>query len=105
LIENGSEEIKREVVNLMTNKHELSENWEKRFKIFVPKEEEHLRDVSYSNILRLKFRIVQHLIDVESLKLKENADEDDVDKILDEINELKQIEMSLAKMLGNVTVK
>ncbi|MFY0606919.1 MAG: DNA primase [Cyclobacteriaceae bacterium] len=105
LLENGSEKIKQEVVNLMTTKHEVSENWEKKFQILVPKEVEHLRDVSYSNILRLKFRIVQHLIEVENGKLKELKDEDEIDEVLDEINGLKGIEMSLAKILGNVTVK
>ncbi len=105
LIQHGSEEIKREVVNLMTSKHEVSENWEKKFQIYIPKEEEQLKDVTYSNILRLKFRIVQHLIEEENRKLKETTNEDDIDILLDEINGLKKIEMSLAEFLGNVTVK
>ncbi|MFH6982457.1 DNA primase [Marinoscillum luteum] len=105
LIQHGSEEIKREVVNLMTSKHEVSENWEKKFQIYIPKEEEQLKDVTYSNILRLKFRIVQHLIEEENRKLKEATNEDDIDILLDEINGLKKIEMSLAEFLGNVTVK
>ncbi|WP_421895738.1 DNA primase [Marinoscillum sp.] len=105
LIQHGTEEIKREVVNLMTSKHEVSENWEKKFQIYIPKEEEQLRDVTYSNILRLKFRIVQHLIEEENRKLKEATNEDDIDILLDEINGLKKIEMSLAEFLGNVTVK
>lgn len=105
LLANGTEEIKREVVNMMTSKHEVSENWEKKFHIYIPKEIEQLKDVTYSNILRLKFRIVQHLIEEENKKLKESTDETDIDTILDEINGLKKIEVSLAKILGNVTAK
>lgn len=105
LLSNGSEEIKNIVAELMTPKHEVSENWEKRFQIYVPKEEHKLKDVAYSNILRLKFRIVQHLIDVESRKLKEAVELDTIDAILDEISGLKKIEMDLAKFLGNVITK
>ena len=103
LLQNGSEKIKRTVVDLMTPKHELSENWSKKFQIHVPTEIELLKDVTYSNILRLKFRIIQHLIDEENKKIKEAASEDALDEILDEINELKHIEMDIAKILGNVT--
>ncbi|MFY0598719.1 MAG: DNA primase [Cyclobacteriaceae bacterium] len=106
LINHGSEEIKSVVVDLMTPRYEVSENWEKKFKIYIPKEKELLKDVTYSNILRLKFRIVQHLIEEENKKLIEEIQDDDkVDEILDEINELKKIEMDIAKHLGNVTVK
>ena len=104
LLQNGSEKIKKTVVEFMTNKYELSENWEKKYKIHIPRENEMLRDVTYTNILRLKFRIIQHLIQEESQKLKE-ASESDVDHYLDEISELKKIEMDIAKILGNVTAR
>ncbi len=104
LLQHGSEKIKKTVVEFMTNKYELSENWEKKYKIHIPKENEILRDVTYTNILRLKFRIIQHLIQEESLKLKEASDSE-VDHYLDEISELKKIEMDIAKVLGNVTAR
>ncbi len=104
LLQNGSEKIKKTVVEFMTNKYELSENWEKKYKIHIPRESEILRDVTYTNILRLKFRIIQHLIQEESQKLK-GASDSDVDHYLDEISELKKIEMDIAKVLGNVTAR
>ena len=104
LLQHGSEQIKKTVVEFMTNKYELSENWEKKYKIHIPKENEILRDVTYTNILRLKFRIIQHLIHEESQKLKEASDSD-LDHYLDEISELKKIEMDIAKILGNVTAR
>lgn len=103
LINHGSEAVKRVVVDLVTPRHEISENWEKKFKIHVPKEAELLKDVTYSNILRLKFRIIQHLIEVENKKLVEKKSDEEIDTILDEINELKRIEVDIAKHLGNVT--
>ncbi|HCX22414.1 MAG TPA: DNA primase, partial [Cytophagales bacterium] len=78
---------------------------DKKFQIHITKETEKLRDITYSNILRLKFRIVQHLVEEETKKLRESNSDDDIDIILDEINELKKIEMSIAKMLGNVITR
>ena len=71
----------------------------------MPKEIEQLRDVTFTNILRLKFRIVQQLIDEESKKLQGVSEPSEVDRMLDEINDLKKIEVDIAKILGNVTVK
>lgn len=105
LIDHGSEEVKGVVVDLVTARYEVSENWEKKFKIHIPKESELLKDVTYSNILRLKFRIVQHLIAEENKKLLEKQSDEIIDEILDEINELKKIEIDIAKHLGNVIVK
>ena len=105
LLSHGSEPVKQVVVDMMTPRHEVSENWENKFQIHIPKETDKLRDITYSNILRLKFRIVQHLMEEETKKLKGVGLDDDIDIILDEINELKKIEMSIAKMLGNVITK
>jgi hypothetical protein len=54
--------------------------------------------------LRLKFRIVQHLIEEEHKKLKAATETAEIDRMLDEIKDLKKIEMSIAELLGNVTV-
>ncbi len=105
LLNHGSEQVKKVVTELMTNKYELSENWEKKYKIHVPHENEILRDVTYTNILRLKFRIIQHLIQEESQRLKNAVDKTDEDHFLNEISELKKIEMDIAKVLGNVTAR
>ncbi|HCX20767.1 MAG TPA: DNA primase, partial [Cytophagales bacterium] len=40
LLGHGSENIKRVVVDLMTPRHEVSENWDKKFQIHIPKETE-----------------------------------------------------------------
>lgn len=97
-------EIRDTVIELSTNKYEISEQWKSRHHIYVPHESEHLKDVTYTNILRLKFRILQHMIEEENLKLKDSKSED-VDMILDEINDLKKMEMEIAEILGNVTIK
>jgi DNA primase len=97
-------EITSEVIDLSTPRHEISPIWRSKYEIIVPMEEDRLKEISFSNILRLKFRIIQQQIEQEQHKL-EKATDNQVDEILDEINDLKQIEIEIAKILGNVTTK
>ena len=97
-------EIQKTVIELCAPKYEISEFWKEKYQIDVPLEEDYIKDVTYSNILRFKFRVVQHLIEVQNEKLK-TAMEGEIDNLLDEINDLKQTEMEIAKIIGNVTVK
>ena len=103
-IRTGDEEIKKAVVDMITHPFEISNNWKDKYKIHVPAEIEQLKDVTLTNILRLKFRIVQHLINEEHKKLKELKETEAIDKMLDEISDLKKIEISIAERLGNVTI-
>ncbi len=98
------EDIQKTVIELSAPRYEISEFWKSKYQILVPLEVNHLKDVAYTNILRLKFRVIQHLIEEEGEKLK-NASKDEVDEILDEINEMKKTEVQIAEILGNVTVK
>ncbi|MEM9337949.1 MAG: DNA primase [Bacteroidota bacterium] len=104
LLNHPDEDVRKTVVDLVTEKYEISENWEDKYHIHVPRETEFLRDVTYTNVLRLKFRIIQQLIKEESKKLKEAEGDQEIDELLDEINELKKVEVEIAKVLGNVIV-
>ncbi|MEQ9403675.1 MAG: DNA primase [Cyclobacteriaceae bacterium] len=104
LLSHPDEDVRRTVVDLVADKYEISENWKEKYKIHVPRETEFLRDVTYTNVLRLKFRIIQHLIKEENQKLRSAKNEGEVDELLDEINELKKVEVEIAKILGNVLV-
>lgn len=93
--------IQEEAINLVSERHEISENWE-RYRIFVPTEKDVLTNSVYSNILRLKFHKIKKLI---SLNLEELKNEDDFDKQMDlqKINvELKKAEAAFATPLGIV---
>jgi DNA primase len=105
LIHHPDPEISRTVVDLLAQPYEVSKMWNEKHKIFVPQEKDNLKSVMVTNILRLKFRIVQHLIEEENIKLKAATTEEETDKLLDEISELKKIEVAIASELGNVTVK
>ncbi|MFT6135864.1 MAG: DNA primase [Cyclobacteriaceae bacterium] len=104
LLSLDDKEMSSKVIDLVTQKHEVSPIWTSKYDIIIPMERDQLREVSLSNILRLKFRIIQHQIELEHHKLKK-ASAEEVDDILDEIQGLKQIEVDIAKFLGNVTTK
>ena len=103
-MEHGDEEVKKTVIELSAPKYEISHFWKSKYQIHVPMEHEILKDVTYTNILRLKFRIIQHLIEQETEKLK-TASVEETDEILDDITHMKEMEVEIAGILGNVTVK
>ena len=95
------QEIKNEAMNLVSDRHEVSKNWE-RYQIYVPKETDLLSDSVYSNILRIKFHKIKKLIE---LNLEELKNETDPDKQIElqKINvELKKAEAAFAGPLGIV---
>ncbi len=104
LLDHEDKDVRETVVDLITPKFEVSTNWKDKHQIHIPVETEFLRDVTYTNILRMKFRILQQLIQVESDKLKNAKNEQEIDELLDDINELKMVSVDIAKILGNVLV-
>lgn len=101
-IKNGSPEIKQEVIDLIAERYEVSQNWKNKFKIYIPTEQEILNSVIYTNVLRLKFRMLQKLVDENMKELKETKDFELQERLLNVHMELKKTEMELASHLGIV---
>lgn len=103
LLDHPDEDVRRTTIDLITNKYEISEEWAKH-QIRVPHESEFLKDASYNHIVRLKFRILQKMVEEKGQKLKGETDEKKVDELLDDIIELEEIRKDLAEILGTVLV-
>ncbi len=89
-------------MNLTSVKYELSENWEKRYRIHVPQEEEILKNSVYRNLLRLKYQKIKELI-VRNLEELKSAKTEEEEVELQRINiELKNAESEFAGPLGRV---
>lgn len=101
-IKNGSPEIRKEVINLIADRYEISQNWKDKFKINIPREKEILNSVIYTNVLRLKFRMLQKLVEGNMKELKQAREPDVQEKLLNVHMELKKTEMELAGHLGIV---
>jgi DNA primase len=64
-------EVKKEIIGLVTQEHEISPNWEMKHQIHTNTESDNLSKTAFENILRLKKRVVKKLLDEVHLKLKE----------------------------------
>jgi len=98
--------LKNEVIDLLSSKYELSENWIKKYKITTIEEKEILKKASLNSVLRLKFRLIQKMIDNNIQLLNtDNLSEKQEKEIINDHQKLKKIEVEIANELGNVTTK
>ncbi len=103
-----SNEIKEAVIELITQKHEISHNWEIRHQIVIPKEEDLLNGLVYKAILRLKIRHIRKKIKQNTNAMQKAEEANDMDlqeELMIQGMEFKAIEMEIAKILGNVVLK
>ncbi len=104
LLDHPDEDVRRTIVDLVAEKYEISENWLDKYNIHVPHESEFLKDATYNHVIRLKFRILQRMVEEKKEILKQEQNELKVDELLDEIIELEEVGTELANRLGNVLV-
>ncbi|MBC7450776.1 MAG: DNA primase [Cytophagales bacterium] len=96
--------VRDAAINLLTNKFQVSENWEK-FQIEVPKEADVLTFVVTKTVLRLKRVVVKCMIrenikEIERVQKADNVDE--LMHLLQVAVELKNISKEIDKTLGIV---
>lgn len=104
-MEHGSEAVKQAVADLTTFRYETSKHWGDKYHIHFPTEKEVLHDLAYTNVLRLKFRVIQKLTEDNLLQLKQVSNEDDFEKYFTIHEQLKGAEKDLATLLGIVVPK
>ena len=100
LLMHGDSEVQQEVIHLesMAERYQISENWEARYQIYVPHETDLLHHVVFTNILRLKFRLIEKLIKSNQQDLLEAQNSGDEE---DQITHLK-IDMALKKSKSEI---
>ncbi len=107
LIQHGSSEVKNVVTGLITARHEISPNWKKKH-IYIPNESEVLMDLANTNVLRLKFRVVQKMMSDNLLKIRDSEQAGNLDELencLEQQEGLKKAERELASLLGIVVAR
>ncbi|MEM9856696.1 MAG: DNA primase [Bacteroidota bacterium] len=105
LIRDGDADVKNEVINLTTERREISPVWEDKYKIHVPHEKDSLDHTVYQNITRLKRTIVQKLIEENKENLKGITEHSEIERLIDIQQRLKESEMELSKVLGVVITR
>lgn len=107
-IRNGDESVRKVVTDLITSRYDISQHWTDKYKIHIPKEQDVLERLATTNVLRLKFRMVQRMMEenlVEIKKEEQAGNWDALDEKLGTQEGLKQAERELAGMLGIVVAK
>ncbi len=107
-LEHGSAEVSKVVTELITSRYEISPHWKEKFHIIFPHEEEILHSMAFTNVLRLKFRVVQKMMEENLGQLKiweDKGNWDEVEKCLGMQEGLKVAERDLAKILGIVVAR
>jgi len=92
----------------VTPRYDTSPHWGDKFHIHIPKEKDMLNEMALSNVLRLKFRVVQKMMEdnLQKLKLAEaSGNLEELDKALEMQTGLKKAESELAGSLGIVVAK
>lgn len=105
ILQQAPERLKPVIADLVSERYEVSNEWENKYHIHIPKKEENLDIHAFTNIHRLKLRIVHKLLDENKEKLKNSTDEDEQMQLLSIHNGLKKSEMEIAKLLGIVVAR
>ncbi|MBS1681695.1 MAG: DNA primase [Bacteroidetes bacterium] len=107
-LKDGNDAVRAMVSDLMTARYDTSPHWGDKFHIYIPKEKDVLNEMALTNVLRLKFRIVQKMMDDNLQQVKKAeavGDWDELDKALEIQTGLKKAESELAESLGIVVAK
>lgn len=101
---NSDEGISQFVINVLTNKNELSPNWATH-KIYVTTEEDNLKKAVYNTIYAFQLSKLNKLIDENQEKLKV-ADDNEMMNLLKEQINLQELKKQLAAdKLGRIVLK
>ncbi|KOY86288.1 DNA primase [bacterium 336/3] len=93
--------IKSTVIDLISEKYEISSRWEEE-DVVTRKKDERLNHVAYTHIMRLKWRVVQKMMEDNKKILQRSDNEEDIEKALQIHVILKNTEKEIAEVLGNV---
>jgi DNA primase len=107
-IEQGSPEVKTAVTDLITSRYDTSKHWSDKYHIYFAKDHDMVSELALSNVLRLKFRVVQKMMEENLQKVKEaetNGTWEELEQALIAQTGLKEAERELAGMLGIVVAK
>ncbi|XWN35639.1 MAG: DNA primase [Roseivirga sp.] len=100
--QNEDESIKKTAIDLTAQPYTISDHWEEQHQIYTAKEEDDLHKTAFKNVLRLKLRLVQQLIEENRAGLQQSLTPEEEDQLLQVHTALKQAEAAIAQQLGIV---
>jgi len=107
-LQHGTDDQKKIVTDLVAHRYDISVHWGDKYHIHIPREGDILNEMAYSNVLRLKLRVIQKMLDENKHKIKaaeENGNESQVDNFLETQIGLDQAKKELSELLGIVIAR
>jgi DNA primase len=101
-VKHEDETMSKTAIDLAASPYEVSDYWEEEHQIYTSREEDDLHQTAFKNILRLKLRLVQQLIEENRAGLQNTPEPEVEDQLLQVHTSLKQSEASIANQLGIV---
>lgn len=100
------EEIQRLAIDISSEKHQLSSAWREKHEIYVKFENELLEDLAFKNILRLRKTYNDQKLSEILEKMKSfKGSEEEMNDLLVQFVELKEIQKNISNELGTVIEK
>lgn len=93
-------EIQQAAIELCSSPHEISSQWSERYQIHTTKEEDDVHKSAFKNILRLKLKLVQRLIENNIESLKQISIPEEEDNLMQIHISLKEAEINIGQQLG-----
>jgi DNA primase len=107
-MQHGSVEVKRVVTDLITTRYDTSKHWSDKYHIYFAKDHDMVSELALNNVLRLKFRVVQRMMEENLQKVKQaetSGTWEELEQALIAQTGLKEAERELASLLGIVVAK
>ncbi|MHA7877845.1 MAG: DNA primase [Bacteroidota bacterium] len=101
-IQHQDEVIQKTAIDLTASPYSVSEHWEDQHQIYTAKEADDLYQTVFKNILRLKLRLIQQLIEDNRAGLQNSIPPEEEERLLQVHEALKKSEANIADQLGIV---
>ena len=93
------------VVDLTMPKDSVSENWEKKHRIYPQEERHKLKQAAVESVYMYKLRVTENMINGKQTGLKEEIEEKEIYSLLEQIKQLNQIRNTFASKLGIIITR
>ena len=93
------------VVDLTMPKDSVSENWEKKHRIYPQEEKHKLKQAAVESVYMYKLRVTENMINGKQTGLKEETEEKEIYSLLEQIKQLNQIRNTFASKLGIIITR
>ncbi|MCL4857051.1 MAG: hypothetical protein KJZ55_07250, partial [Flavobacteriales bacterium] len=103
-INHTNAEINSIAISILSNKYDISENWQKH-SITVTKEEEQIKMAAVNTVFAFKLSKLNQLIEKLQNELKTCSNDDDMMIIVADLTRYQQVKKQLAAQLGRIILR